>query len=130
MSKYTREEILQHRAEWVAALRSGKYPQTKGRLRAPEGYCCLGVATELAGCKGAWCELDGAYCYGDFDAGMPPEAQEWLGVSDILPDSGRYGDNYASLNDAGASFEEIADHFEEYGFHPSIDVLAQEEETE
>jgi hypothetical protein len=41
------------KAEWVAALRSGKYFQTLGRLVAVDnndnvvGNCCLGVACEL-----------------------------------------------------------------------------------
>lgn len=29
--------------KWVAALRSGEYKQTKGRLYSGKGYCCLGV---------------------------------------------------------------------------------------
>lgn len=32
---------------WLAALRSGKYPQTTGKLQDEKGYCCLGVACEL-----------------------------------------------------------------------------------
>lgn len=32
----------------TAALRSGDYPQATGCLRGPEGYCCLGVLTEVA----------------------------------------------------------------------------------
>ena len=50
------------RKEWVAALRSGKYTQTRGRLRRvtpgtmalkcgfstePPGHCCLGVLCEV-----------------------------------------------------------------------------------
>lgn len=34
--------------DWVAALRSGEYKQGSGRLRTPEGWCCLGVLTDLA----------------------------------------------------------------------------------
>lgn len=37
---------------WVAALRSGEYKQATGRLRTPEGWCCLGVLTDLAIKKG------------------------------------------------------------------------------
>lgn len=33
--------------KWVAALRSGEYNQTKGYLRNNEGFCCLGVLTDL-----------------------------------------------------------------------------------
>lgn len=35
------------KAEWVAALRSGKYKQTTGILRDDEGFCCLGVLCDL-----------------------------------------------------------------------------------
>lgn len=35
------------KAEWLTALRSGDYKQTKGALRDNTGYCCLGVLTDL-----------------------------------------------------------------------------------
>lgn len=34
--------------DWIDALRSGKYKQASGRLKGPDGFCCLGVACELA----------------------------------------------------------------------------------
>jgi hypothetical protein len=34
---------------WAEALESGKYAQTKRRLRDTDGYCCLGVALEIGG---------------------------------------------------------------------------------
>ena len=44
------------KAVWVAALRSGKYKQTFGRLHrskttrmGPAGYCCLGVLSKACG---------------------------------------------------------------------------------
>lgn len=40
----TREEA---RKEWITALRSGKYKQTKEYLAARGGYCCLGVACHI-----------------------------------------------------------------------------------
>lgn len=41
--------IKKRRATWTAALRSGKYKQTTGRLYSPcdGGYCCLGVAAKV-----------------------------------------------------------------------------------
>lgn len=33
--------------QWIAALRSGDYTQTCGRLTDGASYCCLGVACEL-----------------------------------------------------------------------------------
>ncbi len=37
------------KAEWIAALRSGKYKQARGKLKKDGGYCCLGVYCEIAG---------------------------------------------------------------------------------
>lgn len=33
--------------EWVEALESGEYPQTRECLRNEEGYCCLGVLSDI-----------------------------------------------------------------------------------
>lgn len=39
------------KAKWIAALRSGEYKQTKGRLlrkwRGEDRFCCLGVLCEV-----------------------------------------------------------------------------------
>jgi len=35
------------KAEWIAALRSGDYEKTVGSLRIGDGFCCLGVASDL-----------------------------------------------------------------------------------
>ena len=32
---------------WVAALKTGNYPKTRGTLHDDCGFCCLGVATDL-----------------------------------------------------------------------------------
>lgn len=53
---WSKEEQAEHRRKWVAALRSGEYAQAKEALREPAeqrldgkvGYCCLGVACEVA----------------------------------------------------------------------------------
>lgn len=31
------------RAKWIRALRSGKYKQTRDRIKHRDAYCCLGV---------------------------------------------------------------------------------------
>lgn len=42
------------KAQWVAALRSGKYPQGMKMLQTPEGgFCCLGVYCEVTGIPSA-----------------------------------------------------------------------------
>lgn len=35
------------KAKWVAALRSGKYKQGRGRLRSGDEFCCLGVLCDI-----------------------------------------------------------------------------------
>ena len=40
------------RRRFLAALRSGKYPQSRDGLRNKEGYCCLGVACDVYNPKG------------------------------------------------------------------------------
>lgn len=34
---------------WLAALRSGKFKQSRGTMRSRSGYCCLGVLAEVMG---------------------------------------------------------------------------------
>ena len=41
------------KAKWLEALRSGRYPQTREKLRDKVGFCCLGVACDISG-KGTW----------------------------------------------------------------------------
>jgi hypothetical protein len=41
------------KADWVKALRSGKYKQAEGKLHDPDedSYCCLGVLCKVVGAK-------------------------------------------------------------------------------
>lgn len=54
---------VEARHEWIAALRSGDYKQTTGKLKSKEdddgehGYCCLGVACDKAP-MGEWFTAD------------------------------------------------------------------------
>ena len=112
----------QIKTEWIAALRSGEYPQGKNQLRSDAGYCCLGVLCALhakAG-LGEWGNVDfGAYVYlGDLQ--LPPEVvMVWAGLE---PGTIPYVDGTAitMLNDGimhydpSSSFVEIADLIEEY----------------
>lgn len=76
------------KAAWVAALRSGKYrQQDNGNLRDPEGFCCLGVACDIAQDLGALeIEYDipsGLWYHGsEYETEfLPPEMKRWLGIS-------------------------------------------------
>lgn len=97
------------KAKWIAALRSGKYPQAKAALRTDVGYCCLGVLCDVVRPNGwsqpfaqpEWKHL-GEYSAPDPSIGVEIElsslSQEWL----------------VHLNDAaGKSFAEIADYIEQ-----------------
>ena len=90
-------------ARWVAALRSGEYAQTTGRLRDDAGYCCLGVAFDLLAKdgKGSWAGVskEEGYIpsgYGETYVGLSLDRQ----------------DDLAALNDNGATFAELANHIE------------------
>lgn len=110
MATYTKDEIRQHRLEWVEALESGKYKQAWQKLRDGNRFCCLGVACDLSGI-GGWDKEKGSFLYTtgseSNDMFLPPEVQEWLGVRSGDP---WLGDAQASVgNDLkGWSFEDIA----------------------
>ena len=98
---------------WTAALRSGQYKQTGGKLRGEfngiTSFCCLGVLCNLH-----------AQAHPDIAArqpttngyigqslALPCEVMKWAGMASSL---GRFrGTTLASENDQGASFNKIAD---------------------
>jgi len=47
MTTKTKQPLGPNQQAWVDALRSGKYPQTRGALQNENGYCCLGVACAI-----------------------------------------------------------------------------------
>ena len=101
---------------WVEALRSGDYEQGKGYLQE-EGFCCLGVLCDLhhnLTSEGEWDheDLETAALYlvygedGEYE--FPPDpVLKWSGLNRQL------ATDLASRNDAGATFEELADLIEE-----------------
>lgn len=120
--------------EWLEALESGKYAQAHGQLRAPLyredgtpisgaiGYCCLGVACELAKLEFRAPTADGSGGYmwdGHGSNGFMPEGSEAIiglhssdgGFRTPLKDQKeqKYYTSLAELNDEGDfSFPEIA----------------------
>jgi hypothetical protein len=75
--------------QWIAALRSGQYPQGNGYLLLDGKYCCLGVMCEVADIPRTppgrgdpvtyFGVQDGRY--GSLSAtSLPREAQDWLGL--------------------------------------------------
>lgn len=130
--------------EWVAALRSGEYPQTTKALTKLDrsgnvvGHCCLGVACEIAVKKG-WLttterpDLSGegklrGYL-GPNDKTMPEVSvlphvlKNMIGVEDPhgvvgIPARDIYevtGLGLPTINDSGESFDHIADLIEYFG---------------
>lgn len=112
------------KAEWVAALRSGDYPQGAGMLRSAtsDGYCCLGVLCELAVKHGVIQPpkktLWGAYLYahefGDEsrDSSIPRRVAEWAGLDG--PDPVVKAAYLSEWNDVkDADFPQIANMIEE-----------------
>lgn len=107
--------------QWIAALRSGKYKQTQGRLckeidGGDVGYCCLGVLCDLHAHnttdQGEW----SGYCYRSlygkdgFCQEIPPSiVTEWAGLHADNPEwNTATHHTLAQMNDEGCSFEDIA----------------------
>lgn len=104
----------------VAALRSGEFYQTQGRLRRDGSYCCLGVGCELYSQK-----VGGFWDYSDMLGGLPYFVADYTGGQPLWnenempePVASYFGLNQyeqrslANMNDGGASFNMIADHIE------------------
>lgn len=83
--------INENAQKLVAALRSGKYQQTTGRLHLTKvagdgtlgrkpGFCCLGVACELAIEAGVPVKRESSHSFGN-------DEDNYDGESSILPDS-------------------------------------------
>lgn len=114
---------------WVDALRSGEYTQGKQALKftgADGGecyHCCLGVLCELYDkhneenlTRNTKYNLDKIVLSFDMQTELLPEkVREWAGLDNV---GGWFGDHMgkrcslAIMNDAGYSFEEIADTIE------------------
>ena len=127
------------KARWLAALRSGDYVKTRGRLHRIEdsvddfgilesGYCCLGVLCDLAKADNIVVEYQAdsdsnASTFGCTDNSedlsrttLPECVVEWSGVSADFPSVHRLGhdETLAYINDRpDTTFEQIADLIEE-----------------
>ena len=119
------------REQWVKALRSGKYKLGRRRLRIGDTFCCLGVLCDLND-PSLWALNDLSneydYVYAEEYSAMPPV--------DLLIEVGISDDEaheLAEQNDAGATFEEIADMIESgeiFATDYDSDDLDDEEEDE
>lgn len=108
---------------WLKVLRSGKFKQGKRALHPkPDEFCCLGVLCELYR-KREGEEWDDYADDGYFESSflgeeniLPDEVQQWAGLDSIDPPLSRaHNARSASvLNDAGETFEHIANRIEKY----------------
>ena len=103
---------------WVAALRSGRYLQARGRLQRGDAHCCLGVAADLyirATGRGEWIAGADGWVFAS-DAGarrepkeLPVPVRRWLGMP---PRVLGYEDipvvELMVANDAGMDFASVA----------------------
>jgi hypothetical protein len=95
---------------WLKALESGEYAQTEGFLcREGEGFCCLGVACELAGMVAHDRGADGIF-YAGKSGVAPANIVKRLHLRDesgtAVGGAGFVG--LAVANDKGTTFAEIA----------------------
>jgi hypothetical protein len=109
-----REFSAEIKKNWIEALRSGRYEQGRGALRthhlSGDRFCCLGVLADVVGLQPitnrSW--LGGSVSmYGNAN-GEP--VSSLLDVEVGLPQ--RTAGTLARMNDAGCSFDEIADFIE------------------
>ncbi len=112
----------------IAALRSGEFKKTKGRMKKGDCFCALGVFTEVyrreTG-QGEWMRRptgDGIFKIGTerSSTDLPYTVMAWYGFD--KPDPcilGRFTDSIGNMNDVqNLSFDEIADRLEAF-FFPS-----------
>ena len=68
---------------WIKALRSGKYKQTRHRLKKAGKYCCLGVLCDLAAKEGIGKWKGNSFITADEiqEGDCPIEVMEWAGLS-------------------------------------------------
>lgn len=122
----TKYKLNRRQAAWVAALRSGKYKQAKGYLRTSNGFCCLGVACDIAS-KHKWAKVEveegpKAIYYSGKDTLLPWSVQSALGFRENnaeIADGVRCKNHFSLVgaNDSGASFKRIAAFVEK---HPEL----------
>ena len=113
--------------KWIAALLSNTFQQTRGTLHDTDGYCCLGVACEVAIDNGLQVEvhhndISSQVSYDEQLEILPKAVQEWLGLKtdagELYLDESHadcdcrvgieYNTTLATLNDEGWDFKAIA----------------------
>lgn len=119
----------EHMRQWIAALRSGEYPQARGTLKkvlsgGGFAYCCLGVVCELAIKDGVPVRVtrhvddyEVFYRFDGLHALLPPQVAQWLGTDsnpgvNIAPIGAHYSDCVSTNDRLLWDFGKIADALE------------------
>ena len=94
--------------EWCERLESGKDTQIQNRLHNKDGFCCLGVLTDIYIQKHPgerWLESENGYYYDGNSILLPSKVSHWAGLSfcPCIDDV-----SLADLNDQGKTFKEIS----------------------
>ena len=103
------QEQLNNREAWFAALLSGKYSQGRSVLvnTVTKGYCCLGVAAEVAGVERIEDKNDqGRFAFRNYRADGSPESQAvnfYIGTG--MPPFGWFGKQFGLLEDQGDNLQ-------------------------
>jgi hypothetical protein len=98
--------------KWIAALRSGEYEQTFGKLFDGTGYCCLGVLCKVLGYEfSSQANVDGSHHVVGTDKAhmLPNQVMFDAGMHTRLGSFSTMDDALGSLNDRGETFTKIAD---------------------
>ena len=95
--------------KWIAALRSGKFKQTRSALmegsKGDRSYCCLGVLCAISPWKNTYNRMKDAE-----DGVIPPQVKEWAGMHSNSGTRPGKVESLIALNDSsGFNFSEIAD---------------------
>lgn len=110
--------------DWLRALRSGKFLQATGGLKVKKedgtiGYCCLGIAGEVAGCRIPTEEQNNeegqnyAWLGGKTTSGTVKfPIKGYTKVPKLLHGDCEMAEELASMNDNGNTFLEIANYIE------------------
>jgi len=107
--------------QWTIALRSGAYPQTRGKLQDDDGYCCLGVACDVfIPREKLRINLENDFIIGTMPTNQP-NAPIWL---KRISESFNYITElelYELNDDHKFTFDEIADLLELVYIHKALD---------
>lgn len=116
---------------WVDALKSGEYTQTLRVLHDKDGFCCLGLLSELHRQEtgGNWERFKdgGSRLYLGEGLVLPDDVKDWAGIKtetgtlpetypELPPNDARQGSSsqLSGLNDRGYSFAQLGEIIEKH----------------